>query len=114
MKDLKELLKWELGEKGGITTNLFDNNKEIAKHALDKALESDSGNSIDVEIEYEGNPCILETNLYKKEVYLLESRLFDQNKDNMINSYLRVVESDGNPLDLDNDCWGTTDWTLKE
>jgi len=107
--NLKQLLLTK-DIKKGLNSDLFSDKSEL-KAALNKVISFDGDNQIRVDAVVDGKDVSFENTLYKKELYLLESRVFDKKTDSFIGAYLKVVESDGHVLDLNN-VWGTTDWNV--
>lgn len=110
--NLKQILSIE-DIQGNIESNLFKTNNE-RKIAIDKTLNSNKENKISVETLMNGNVVYFENTLYfdeKKEVYLLECRLFSKESDTMINAYLEILDSNGNiKEEYVDDVWDYADW----
>ena len=94
-----------------INGNIFNDRENLDK-VLQKVISFDT-DVIIVDATIDNKPIVFENilyQLYHKDVYLLESRTFDKEKDRMLSAYLQVLDSDGNILDLnklDDDVWST-------
>lgn len=101
---LKEVLKLE-EVKEGIKVNLIEDFEE----AIEKTISSDKENSISIIVNVDGVECDFENTLhadYEKNVFLLESRLFNRKDDSMINAYLELLDENLNVIeDYQDDVW---------
>lgn len=113
--NLKEVLsRGDIQE--NIKANMFITDEEV-KSAIEKTLEVDKDNSISIEAVREGNPMSFENTLHidkDKQVYLLESRLFDDKGDGQMKGvYLEVFNSDGQIVkEYIDDVWDYANWKV--
>lgn len=96
----------------GIMCNLIQE-KNVLDLAIIKTLKLNS-NSASIEFKWNGRSMQFENALYydeDKKIYLLESRLFDNHNDQMINAYLEILDNNFNIIDeYVDDVWSYTDW----
>lgn len=111
MKNLKQILLNE-DVKANIKNNLFLSNEEMEK-AIDTVLKSDKGNIISTKVIRGEKVVQFENTLHEdtaKQLYLLESRLFDEDEQ-MIGSYLEIFNSEGIIHDkYVDDVWEYANW----
>lgn len=111
---LKEVLKNEVIKKE-LKTNLFENFEDTEKE-INKVLNSSKFNSISIETMLENKNVSFENTLHvdkEKNIYLLESRLFSNNPDSLLKSYLGVFNSNMEIIrEYIDDVWEYGNWNL--
>lgn len=112
MQSLKQILiKDDI--KNNIKNNLFLSNEEV-EAAIDTVLKSDKSNVISTKAVRGGKVVQFENTLHEdvdKQLYLLESRLFDEEHDQMIGVFLGIFNSEGIPFDeYVDDVWEFANW----
>ena len=92
----------------GINSNIF-NDEELTKKILNNVIEK-NGNHISMDITINGKEYEFHNDLKVKQVYLLESRLFEKGG-HMDSCYLQTFEPNGIILDsFEDDVRGRCDW----
>jgi hypothetical protein len=113
--NLKEVLsRGDIQE--NIKGNMFKTDEEV-RLAIEETLKSDKNNVISVEAIREEKPMSFENTLHidkEKQIYLLESRLFDDKGDGqMKGAYLEVFNSDGERVkEYIDDVWEYANWEV--
>ncbi|WP_291566896.1 MULTISPECIES: hypothetical protein [unclassified Clostridium] len=101
--------------KENLLTNLFVNKTEL-ELAIEKTIEDKKENSISIEINRGEDTLVFENALHvdnSKRIYLLESRLFDKEKDQMLNAYLEIIKMDGTIIqECIDDVWSYANWEI--
>ncbi len=114
---LKQILK-RIEIQKGIQNNLFKHycNKDMFSIAIKKTLLAEKDNVISVELY--NNSLQFENTLHAdktKNIYLLESRLFDNKSNGMLSAYLEILDCDGNIIQTSeyiNDVWDYANWEI--
>ena len=123
MKNLKDVLGLKEVQEC-LKSNLFLNNNQL-EEAISNVLitfdysvmfEYEGKNSVKAPLMFNDKNFSFETALYvngDKTMYLLESRLFNEETDNMVGAYLQVLNADLSFVDeLIDDVWEYADWEL--
>jgi len=116
--NLKEVLQLKEVQ-DGINFNIFNNqnttdtSEDVFSTLLEGILLSEEDNNINIDATIDGKEVILENSLYEKKIYLLETRAFDKESEQMVGCYLQTIEPDGSIMpNPDDDVWGNTEWKL--
>jgi hypothetical protein len=94
----------------------FNLSKDELEYALVATITNVKDNAISVAITKDGSKYDFENTLHydvDKQIYLLESRMFGTDG-SMYNSYLEILDKDGNIADIPyvDDVWDYADWKL--
>ena len=110
--NLKNVLTMEI-VKRGIKENLFKSENEV-NEAIDKTISNKKDNSISIKTNSDNKEVTFENTLWidvEKNCYLLESRIFDDNKNGeMINAYLEIIQDGLIVNNYIDDVWEYANW----